>query len=161
MATDRKRVRMGQVVSIRFSMTVDGGEQHRVDDELAVYLHGHGNVVPGLERALEGHAKGDVIDVVIPPEDGYGPRKKGGLRRIPRSSLAKDLETTVGTQVVMHSADGDVRSLWITGVEGEDVLMDESHPLAGLTLRYRVEVVAVREAHVDELLHGHAHPPPS
>ena len=99
------------------------------------YLHGQGNIIAGLERALEGRAEGDQFSVTVPPEDAYGPRKDGSVQRIAVKHLQGARKWKPG--MIAH--------------------VDTNHPLAGKTLVFDVQVVSVRAASDEELAHGHAH----
>jgi FKBP-type peptidyl-prolyl cis-trans isomerase SlyD len=148
----------GKVVRIHYRLTVR--DQH-VDDsgsEPLAYLHGSGQIVPGLEDQLAGKAQGDKFEAVIPPENAYGDRV-GGPRPVPRDAFPDDVEVETGMQFAAQGPDGQVIPLWVVGVSQEEVLVDPNHPLAGETLTFQIEVVDVREATAEEKSHGHAHGP--
>ncbi|MEX0375161.1 FKBP-type peptidyl-prolyl cis-trans isomerase [Spiribacter pallidus] len=120
------------------------------------YLHGAGNIIPGLEKALEGREAGDDVDVSIPPEEAYGERDDRLQQDVPRSmfegvdnieaGMRFQAQTQSGTQVVTVAA-----------VSGDQVTVDANHPLAGQTLNFKVKVSDVREASDEEIEHGHVH----
>lgn len=121
------------------------------------YLHGHGNLMPGLERALEGRAEGAELSVTLMPAEAYGLRDETLVREVGRSAFpAADLSPGMRFQTP-----GDDGPEIVTVVEVRDatVVIDTNHPLAGQTLRYRLEVLAVREATRAELAKGHPLPP--
>lgn len=125
--------------------------------EPMAYLHGAGNIIPGLEQALEGKAAGDQLDVTIPPEQGYGPHKEGMQQRIPLKYL-KHVKGKLkpGMQVPVQTDQGQ-RTVTILKVGLKTADVDGNHPLAGKTLRFVVDVMAVREATAEEKSHRHAH----
>ncbi|MGX2974164.1 peptidylprolyl isomerase [Ursidibacter arcticus] len=120
------------------------------------YLHGHNNLVIGLENALEGKAVGDVFEVRVKPEEGYGEYNENMVQRVPKDVFMGVDELEVGMRFI---ADTDVGPLpvVITAIEGDDVVVDGNHMLAGQELLFSVEVVATREATLEEIAHGHIH----
>ena len=135
----------------------DGNELDRShDDEPLTYLQGHGNIVPGLEEALLGKAVGDALDVVVPPEKGYGIRQ-GKPQKVPLSAFNEGAELRVGMQVMSRDEQGRSFPMWIAKLQGTTVVLDAYHPLARVTLHFSGKVDGTREATADELKHGHAH----
>ncbi len=120
------------------------------------YLHGHNNLVPGLENALEGKSVGDVFEVRVKPEDGYGEYNDNMVQRVPKEVFMGVDELEVGMRFI---ADTDVGPLpvVITEIDGDEVVVDGNHMLAGQELLFSVEVVATREATLEEIAHGHIH----
>ena len=121
------------------------------------YLHGEGNIVPGLEKALDGKQPGDEVKVTVPPADGYGERSDGNVRNVPRRRLPEG-KIEPGMRMRMQTDAGQVIAL-VTAVKGDYVTLDTNHPLAGMTLHFEVKVVEVRDATAEELEHGHVHGP--
>lgn len=121
------------------------------------YLHGHGNIIPGLEKALIGKAVGDKLDVNVSPEEGYGERNDALTQVMPKEAFQGVDELEPGMQFYAQGQDGGVQTVTIVAVDGNDVTIDGNHPLAGETLSFQVEVVEVREASAEELEHGHVH----
>jgi FKBP-type peptidyl-prolyl cis-trans isomerase SlyD len=121
------------------------------------YIHGHGQMMPGLERALEGRVVGDRVQAVVPPEDGYGPGGEDEEIRVPRSELPAELDLEPGAELEGTDEEGETDTFWVVAVEGDEVVLTRSHPLAGMTLHFDVTVTKVRPATEDELEHGHAH----
>jgi FKBP-type peptidyl-prolyl cis-trans isomerase SlyD len=119
------------------------------------YVHGAGNIIPGLEKALEGKAAGEEFEIVVPPEDGYGVRSEGLIQNIPIRKLP-DRKAEVGMRLQVQTDHGP-RSLLVKAVRGDYATVDANHPLAGATLRFTVKVIEVREATEEELAHGHVH----
>ena len=131
-----------------------GGEQ-------LFYLHGFHNVVVGLERALEGKSVGDSIEITLKPEEAYGPRQPDAMQRVPIKHLQLQQGVTKlkpGTVAAVKTERG-VRSVVVSKVGKFNADVDFNHPLAGRTLYYEVEVVAVRDASAEEIAHGHVHGP--
>ena len=122
------------------------------------YIHGVGNIIPGLEAELEGKAAGDQINAVIPPEKGYGSRDESLVQELPRSRFDTDQDIQVGMQFQAMGEQGP-RIVTVVSVEADNVTIDANHPLAGVTLHFDVTVKEVREATSEELDHGHVHGP--
>ncbi|EEV24914.1 FKBP-type peptidyl-prolyl cis-trans isomerase SlyD [Actinobacillus minor 202] len=120
------------------------------------YLHGHNNLVEGLEKALEGKAVGDTFEVRVSPEEGYGEYNENMVQRVPKDVFMGVDELEVGMRFI---ADTDLGPLpvVITEVDGDEVVVDGNHMLAGQELLFSVEVVATREATLEEIAHGHIH----
>jgi FKBP-type peptidyl-prolyl cis-trans isomerase SlyD len=124
-----------------------------------VYLHGHDEIVPGLERALEGKKAGDRLEIVVKPEDGYGEYDPEGVEEVPRTDLPADLELVAGETITGTDPDGDETDILIKEVKKDTVVLDFNDPMAGKTLHFDVTVREVRAATAEELEHGHAHVP--
>ncbi|MDE2306223.1 MAG: peptidylprolyl isomerase [Gammaproteobacteria bacterium] len=149
-----------RVVTIHYTLKDDGGEvlDSSAGGEPLAYIQGHGNIVTGLEKALEGRKRGDQFTVVVAPADGYGTREAGLVQRVPRRSLQGAGEIRKGMQFQANTEHG-MRVFTVTGVVGDMVTLDGNHPLADQTLHFDIEVVDVREASAEELEHGHVHGP--
>jgi FKBP-type peptidyl-prolyl cis-trans isomerase SlyD len=148
------------VVTIHYTLKDDAGEiiDSSVEAEPLAYLHGHGNLVPGLERELEGKAVGDKINVTVQPQDGYGDYDKRLVQRVPRRALQGIPNVRVGMRLQTQTAEGP-RTVVVTHLMGDMVTIDGNHPLAGKALNFEVEVTDVRAATEEELSHGHVHGP--
>ncbi len=120
------------------------------------YLHGHRSLLPALEAQLAGRAVGDTLSVTLAPEQAYGPRREGATTRVPIKHLATQGKPVPGQVVAIRTAQG-VRRALVEKVGKFNVDVDLNHPLAGKTLVYEVEIVAVRDASAEELAHGHVH----
>jgi FKBP-type peptidyl-prolyl cis-trans isomerase SlyD len=119
------------------------------------YLHGHGGIIPGLEQALEGKSEGEQLQVVVPPEQGYGLRDESALIYIPRKTFGK-MKVERGKKVEL-STDHGTQIVTIVSLQRETVRVDANHQLAGQTLHFDVKIVSVRDATPEEISHGHAH----
>jgi len=146
-----------RVVSIAYELKgADGVTIDRSDGEPLVYLHGNDNIIPGLERELEGRKAGDRVQCVVKPADGYGERDAELVFAVPRKEFADMSRIEVGMQFQASQEDG-VHVVTVVGIEGDEVKVDANHPLAGQTLHFDVTVQDVREATAEELEHGHVH----
>ena len=148
------------VVLIHYTLTDDEGktiDSSAGSDPLA-YIHGNGNLIPGLERELEGKSAGDKLSVKIAAADAYGEYDKALVQRVPRRALKGVGDLRVGMQLHTQSPHG-VRAVTVTQIVGDMVTIDGNHPLAGQNLNFDVEVAEVRAATEEELAHGHVHGP--
>jgi FKBP-type peptidyl-prolyl cis-trans isomerase SlyD len=153
-------IQQDQVVSIHYTLKNDAGEvlDSSADGEPLTYLHGHGNLIAGLERELTGKKSGDRLQVKIPPADGYGEYDKALIQKVPRRALKGIAKITVGMRLQAQTEEG-VRAVTVSHVAGDMVTLDGNHPLAGQNLNFEVEVADVRPASAEELSHGHVHGP--
>jgi len=147
-----------KVVSISYTLKDDAGEtvDTSVGGEPLVYIHGVGNLVPGLEKALEGKAAGDHVSVVVSPEEGYGVRDESLIRKVPVRKLPPKVQP--GARVRAQTDAGPV-VLLVLAIQGDYATVDPNHPLASKTLHFDGDVVTIRDATAEELQHGHAHGP--
>lgn len=147
-----------RVVGLSYTLTdADGAELDRATrDDPLLYLHGHDNIVPGLEAALAGRAVGDRFDVELAPEDAFGPRLADAERVVPRDAFPEELELSPGLELALEE-DGEIIPFWIKHADDDRVVIDLNHPFAGRTVRFTGEVLTIREATADELEHGHPH----
>jgi FKBP-type peptidyl-prolyl cis-trans isomerase SlyD len=153
------KVTKNHVVSMHYTLTAPDGTE--LDSSAGAdplrYLHGSGNIIPGLEKALEGKGAGDQLNVEIPPEDAYGPRQPELVQDVPKNAFQGVDEIQAGQSFRAQGADGSQRSITVLAVEGDNVKIDGNHPLAGITLKFDITVVEVREASQEEIDHGHVH----
>jgi FKBP-type peptidyl-prolyl cis-trans isomerase SlyD len=146
------KVSDGAVVSLTYRVTDESGDlvDHNEDGRRFDYLHGHENIVSGLESALEGAEQGDRLQVTVEPSEGYGERDPNAVFDVPRDSFPDEVDVQPGMQFFAESPVGPVRFTVVEAGDAE-VTVDGNHPLAGQTLSFDVEVVGVREATVEEL----------
>lgn len=156
------KVSSGTVVSMHYVLTNSKGEEldKSSPTEPLSYLHGKGQIVPGLEKQLDGLSKGDKRDKLeIIPSEGYGEVEAYLKTTVERSKFPTDIEIKPGMQFMMQSQEGYRRPFVVTAVTNDQVEIDGNHPLAGETLYFKIEITDVREATEEEIQHGHAHGP--
>jgi FKBP-type peptidyl-prolyl cis-trans isomerase SlyD len=147
-----------QVVSIHYTLKDDEGTviDRSAEGEPLAYLHGHGNLIPGLERELTGRNTGDRLQVRIAPADAYGEYDRALVQQVPRGALQGIANVSVGMRLQAQTSAG-TRAVTVTGISGDMVTLDGNHPLAGKSLNFEVEVTGMRAATTEELSHGHVH----
>lgn len=145
-------------VTFHYTLTdTDGAElDSSAGQEPLAYLHGHGNIIPGLEKALEGKVAGDSLEVAIEAAEAYGEVQQEMIQEVPRSSFEGIEDLQPGMNFQAETNQGPVPVV-VTAVSEETVTVDGNHPLAGKALNFAVTVESVREASADELEHGHIH----
>jgi FKBP-type peptidyl-prolyl cis-trans isomerase SlyD len=148
---------------VNFHYTLTNSEGKLVDTsregEPLPYLHGANNIVQGLEEALEGKQAGDKLQVEVPPHLGYGEYMEEMVQQVERDMFSGIDNLEVGMQFHAEGDSGQQQVVTITAVEGDMVSVDGNHDLAGETLNFDVEIMAVREATAGELDNGHIHGP--
>ncbi|MBV8062461.1 MAG: peptidylprolyl isomerase [Nevskia sp.] len=148
------------VASFNYTLTNDAGEVLDSSDgrEPLSYLHGKGNIVAGLEKEMTGKKVGDKFQVKVKPEEGYGVHNPALVQVVPRDAFRGIDKLEPGMQFRAESDHGPMMVV-VSAVEGDKVTVDGNHPLAGATLNFAIEITEVREASVEEVLHGHVHGP--
>ena len=155
------QVANNRVVTIDYTLTDNDGTvlDSSEGGEPLAYLHGQGNIIVGLEEALEGLSAGDAVDVTVLPEKAYGERRDDLIQVVPRERFVTDGEIEVGMTFHSPESDNGGRVVRVVEVSPEQVTIDGNHPLAGVTLNFSVRIQDVREASAEELDHGHVHGP--
>jgi FKBP-type peptidyl-prolyl cis-trans isomerase SlyD len=148
----------GRVVEVQYRLLDESGTEIDSSEtsEPLSYVHGRGQILPGLERELEGRVAGDEATIVVAPEDGFGPHRDEFVFSVPRTQF--DFTVEPGSVVEAQLPDGRSRYLQVMDVSDESVTVDGNHPMAGKTLRFEVTVASVRAATPEELeaAAGHA-----
>ena len=145
------------VVSFNYKLTNAEGETlDQSQAEPLAYLHGAGNIIPGLEKALEGKAVGDKFTVNVPAAEGYGEYNADLVQEVPAQMFQGVENIEAGMQFQAQTDDG-VQIVTVKSVEGDNIIVDANFPLAGQDLTFDVEIVSIREASQEELDHGHVH----
>ena len=144
---------------VRFHYTVGevgqpANESSNGGEPLAILI-GHNNIIPGLEKAMEGREAGEKFEVDVPAAEAYGERREGLNQRIPKKHFGEQ-RLMPGMQVVLQTNFGP-RAVTIEKVGMSVVDVDLNHPMAGKELHFDIEIVEVREASAEEVEHGHVH----
>lgn len=143
------------VVSIDYTLTDEEGQVIDTSEgrEPLAYLHGHDNIIPGLEKALEGKAEGDALTVKVEPEEGYGPHRQELVQTVSMEAFAGVDKVEPGMKFNAESAQGPL-VVKVAKIEGEQVTIDANHDLAGKELNFDVTVREIREASDEEKQSG-------
>lgn len=146
------------VVSFHYTLTDSTGKviDSSQGNEPLTYLHGVGQIVPGLENALVGKSPGDKLDVEVAAEDGYGEHQEFMVQQVPREAFQGVDVIEPGMQFQAQTPQGGM-TVTVTAVDDSTVTVDGNHPLAGQVLFFAVEIVSVRDASAEEREHGHVH----
>ncbi|AVV34761.1 MAG: peptidylprolyl isomerase [Cobetia sp.] len=152
------QIAQNAVVSFHYTLTNNEGEVLDSSEgrEPLAYIHGAGNIVPGLEKELDGKTSGDELKVAVSPEEGYGEVQEALVQEVPREAFQGVEDIEAGMQFQAQTQGGPLM-VTVTKVEGDTVTVDGNHPLAGETLNFDVQITNVREASAEELEHGHVH----
>jgi FKBP-type peptidyl-prolyl cis-trans isomerase SlyD len=147
------------VVSIHYTLTDSDGAV--IDSSEGAgplnYLHGAGNIIPGLEKALVGKTTGANLQVTVPAAEGYGEVQPELVQQVPLSAFQGIDSIEPGMAFEAQDAQGNGRRVVVKSVDDEVVVVDGNHPLAGVDLNFKVEVVDIRDATEEEIAHGHVH----
>lgn len=145
------------VVTLHY--TVSNQEGVEIDSSLGteplVILHGHGQLIKGLEDALTGKTAGDKFEATVPAGEAYGERHDELVQSVPKN-MFEGMEVEVGLQFRATTDHGE-QSVIVIDVDDDNVIVDGNHPLAGLDLSFTVEILSIREATAEEIAHGHVH----
>lgn len=147
------------VAELNYKLTIDGeliDESH--EGHPLAYIHGNGNLIPGMENALTGKSMGDNFNLTLEPKDAYGEYDDTLFTKVDRSELSEINNLEVGLELEAEFPEG-TQVATVKAIDGDEVSIDGNHPLAGETLNFEVEVVGVRAATEEELAHGHPHGP--
>jgi FKBP-type peptidyl-prolyl cis-trans isomerase SlyD len=146
------------VVSFHYRLTNSKGEllDASTEDSPLTYLHGAGNIIPGLEKELLGKSAGASFEVTVAPEEGYGPRRPELVQEVPREAFPEPDQIEPGMRFSAESEQGQL-SVVVTSVTDSAITVDANHPLAGEQLHFSVDVASVRDASPEEVSHGHVH----
>lgn len=149
------------VVSLNYVLNLEDGEEvDRSDGEPLQFLQGHGQIIPGLEKALYGMTVGDTKNVVIEAAEAYGEYDEEDMQLMPRASFPDDIELEEGMGLYLRDTQSGQRvQAFVAEIMPSEVLLDFNHPLAGETLHFQVEIADLRAATSEELSHGHVHIP--
>ena len=158
--SEELKVNDGQVVSMEYTLKVDGEVTDTSEGrEPLEFVHGAGNIIPGLEREMTGMTIGESKNVVVAAVDGYGEEDDKAFMDVPREEFPKEIPMKVGTELQVQNQAGQPMYARIDTVGDKSVRLDFNHPLAGKELHFSVKVVGLRDATDEEKVHGHVHGP--
>lgn len=152
------QVSQNKAVYFNYTLTNDNGDTlDQSNGQPLAYLHGFGNIIQGLENALLGKSAGDKLTVTVEPADAYGEYSSDAVQEVPRANFQGVDNIEAGMQFQSQTEDGHVMLVTVRDVQGDIVVVDANHPLAGERLTFDVEITEVRDATEEELAHGHVH----
>jgi FKBP-type peptidyl-prolyl cis-trans isomerase SlyD len=147
---------------VLFDYTLTDQEKEVIDSSSEggplAYLHGEGQIVKGLEKAMEGRKAGDALQIMVSPSEGYGLHDPSKIVVVPTDEIEGGDELEVGMQLETESDEGE-QTVVISMIEGNNVTIDGNHPLAGMPLHFDIKIREVRAATKEEIEHGHVHGP--
>ena len=151
-------VQDGQVIAMEYTLKVDGEVADTSEGrEPLAYLHGSGNIIPGLEREMIGMTVGQSKDVVVAALDAYGEEDDQAFMDVPREQFPKEIPMERGIEIQVQNQSGQPMYARIHEVGEQTVKLNFNHPLAGKELHFAVKVVEIREPTEEEKQHGHVH----
>ena len=152
------QIKENSVVSFHYTLTGKDGQviDSSEGNQPLTYLHGVGQIVPGLENALLGKKSGDKMDVEVSAEEGYGEHHEFMVQQVPREAFQGVDDIEPGMQFQAQTPPGAM-TVTVTAADETTVTVDGNHPLAGQPLFFAVEIVSVRDASEEEITHGHVH----
>ncbi len=137
-------IEKGKQISLDYTLTIEGKVIDSSEDRTPLkYTQGKGEIIPGLEKELEGLKVGDEKTVVVPPEEAYGLSDPNAFQEVPRSSLPPEIKPQAGMNIQAKDATGNVFPVEITEVKEDTVVINFNHPLAGKTLKFDIKIVSI------------------
>lgn len=149
-----QRIATNKVVSITYKVRDTSGGVVEVNDLPVSYVHGAGSeMFPKIEAALTGHVQGDLIEVSLSPEEGFGPRNPGLIFTDDLQNVPPELQR-IGTELEAQNAKGETLTFVVTRIENGKLTVDANHPFAGKTVNFEITVHGVRDASLEEIRRG-------
>jgi len=135
----------GKTVSISYTLTLDNGEtiDSNIEAEPLTFIQGSNQIIPGLENALEGRRVGEIFQVSVPPEEGYGVVSEEAFIEVPMAHLPPEAQE-IGAQLTAVGPEGQELYGVIIAIEGTTAKLDFNHPLAGEVLHFDVTILGVQ-----------------
>lgn len=154
------KIKKNAVVAMHYRLTNNAGDLiDESNDTPLTFIYGIGQIIPGLEAALEGKVANDKLKVKVDAKDAYGERNDAMVQAIPKSQLVGVPNLQVGMQLEAQADENQRIIVTVTEIQDDHIVIDGNHPLAGVELNFDVEIINVREATAEELDHGHVHGP--
>ena len=140
-------IKKGSAVSLEYTLSDEKRKviESNKGEQPLYYVHGRSEIVPGLEKALDGMAVGGVKHVTVKPEDGYGTIDPVAFREVPKENVPREA-LKVGTELVASNAQGESMPARVYEIKDKTVVIDMNHPMAGKTLVFDIKVLDVKSA---------------
>ncbi len=149
---------MNKIVMLAYDLWVDGEVMDSADrNDPLIYLQGHGNIIPGLEKEIEGMKPGEKKTVIVQPEEGYGVLIEDSLVELDRSLFPEDYDPEIGEMLTLQDENDEIITAFITAFDDQIIEVDLNHPLAGKDLKFDIEVIEVSDATDEDIAAGHIH----
>ena len=146
------------VVSMDYELKVENKIiDYSEDGDPIIFLQGHGNIIPGLEKAIQGMKIGESKTVSVKAAEAYGEFDPENFTEVPRTEFPAEIPLEIGTEIGVNDENGEELTAYIEEVEADKITLNFNHPLAGKDLEFKVKIVGLREATPEELEHGHIH----
>lgn len=152
------QIEKNKVVQFTYKLSDEAGQllEASEDGQPVAYLHGHNNMLPGLENKLEGRSAGESFEITLAPADAYGERREDSEQRVPVKHLQGAKKWKPGMIATVQTDQG-ARQVTVVKLGKFMVTVDTNHPFAGKTLNFDINILDVRDATDEEVAHGHAH----
>jgi FKBP-type peptidyl-prolyl cis-trans isomerase SlyD len=152
------QIEKNKVVQFTYKLSDEAGQllEASEDGQPVAYLHGHNNMLPGLENKLEGRSAGENFEIILAPADAYGERREDSEQRVPVKHLQGAKKWKPGMIATVQTDQG-ARQVTVVKLGKFMVTVDTNHPFAGKTLNFDINILDVRDATDEEVAHGHAH----
>ena len=139
-------VEEGRIVTVDYTLFIDGNKvfESTKGKRPLIYVQGKGQIMPALEKELKGMSIGDKKSIIIEPKDGYGEPKKEFITEVPLASLPPD-SAKEDEMLTVTGKSGKPVTCRVSAIKGDKAVLDFNHPLAGKTLRYRVEIIDIKD----------------
>lgn len=152
------KINKNTAVVINYRLSDDHGQLiDESSDASFCYLHGHDNIIPGLEKALDGKQQGDTFNVQVAPKDGYGERDEAKIETVSKDMFPGDEDIQPGMEFHAEGPNKEIITIRIIEVLDDSIKIDGNDALAGVPLTFDIEIISVREADESEISHGHIH----
>ena len=135
----------GDTVTVIYQASLEDGSVFDAaeEDDPLIFVLGDGDVLPGFENAVLGMQVGERKIVQVPPEEGYGLHEERLVDNVSLDALPKGVPIKVGNQLEITSEDGTQYRLQVVQVDNDRVTLDANHPLAGHSLTFQIELLAI------------------
>lgn len=152
------KVNKDLVVSMDYELKVENTVvDFSEEGDPLIFLQGRGNIIPGLEVAIQGMGVGESKNVMVKAAEAYGEYDPENFIEVPKAEFPEEIPLEIGTEIGVNDENGEELSAYIEEVDVDKITLNFNHPLAGKDLEFKVKIVEIREATPEELEHGHIH----
>ena len=139
------QVKSGDTVRVHYTGTLTDGQTFDSSEgrDPLEFVVGSGQIIPGLDAAMEGMAVGEKKTVAVAADEAYGQHDPNAKQAVPRADIPEDIPLDPGTQLQVQTQEGQVMPVTVAEVTEEQVILDANHPLAGKDLTFAIELVEI------------------